>query len=120
MKFKLDENLPAVAAKVLAGADHDVATVLQQHLGGKPDATIAEVCRAEGRTLITFDTDFANIQKYPPADFSGIVVLRLTRQDTPHVLIVINRLREKFGQEPLIGRLWIVEEDRVRIRPGDS
>ena len=29
MKFKLDENLPAAAAQVLSGADHDIATVLQ-------------------------------------------------------------------------------------------
>jgi hypothetical protein len=38
MKFKLDENLPAGAARVLADAGHDVSTALQERLGGKPDS----------------------------------------------------------------------------------
>jgi hypothetical protein len=37
MKFKLDENLPAGAARVLADAGHDVSTALQERLGGTPD-----------------------------------------------------------------------------------
>jgi len=55
MKFKLDENLPAGAARVLADAGHDVSTALQERLGGKPDSRIAETCKLEERALITLD-----------------------------------------------------------------
>lgn len=120
MKFKLDENLPAGAAKVLADAGHDVSTALQERLGGKPDSRMAETCKLEQRTLITLDTDFGNIQAYPPADYSGLVVLRLTQQDKLNILTVLTRLLERFEHEPLFGRLWVVEEHRVRIRPGDE
>ena len=47
MKFKLDENLPTGAERVLADAGHDVSTVLQERLGGKPDSRIAETCKLE-------------------------------------------------------------------------
>lgn len=120
MKFKLDENLPAAAAKVLSDAGHDVSTALQERLGGKPDSRLAETCKVEQRALITLDTDFGNIQAYPPAEYSGLVVLRLTQQDKLNVLTVLTRLLERFKHEPLSGRLWVVEEHRVRIRPGDE
>ena len=120
MRFKLVENLPASAAKVLADAGHEVSTALQERLGGKPDSTVADVCKLEKRALITLDTDFGNIQAYPPADYSGLVVLRLTLQDKLSILAVLTHLLERFKLEPLSGRLWVVEEHRVRIRPGGN
>jgi len=65
---------------------------------------------------ITLDTDFADIRSYPPSHFSGLIVLRLRRQDKHHVLQTINRLIPLLSQEPLQQLLWIVEEDRIRIR----
>jgi len=44
MKFKLDENLPEGAAKVLVDAGDEVSAALQERLGGKPDSRIAEIC----------------------------------------------------------------------------
>jgi predicted nuclease of predicted toxin-antitoxin system len=120
MKFKLDENLPAEAATILANAGHDVATALAEKLGGHADPQLAAACKTEDRALITLDTDFANIRRYPPRKYPGLVVLRLTRQDKPHVLAVLTRLLEKFENEPLPRHLWIVEEHRVRIRLGDQ
>ncbi len=120
MRFKLDENLPAGAARVLADAGHDVSTALQEQLGGKPDAQIAETCKREQRALITLDNDFGNIQAYPPAEYSGLVVLQLAQQDTLNILNLLIRLIERFEREPLSGRLWVVEAHRVRIRPGDE
>ncbi len=39
MKFKLDENLPASAAAILASAGHDADTVIAEHLAGTPTRT---------------------------------------------------------------------------------
>ena len=56
------------------------------------------------------------MQAYPPRDYSGLVVLRLQRQDKPRVLAVVAAVVPLLGEEPLEGRLWIVDESRVRIR----
>jgi hypothetical protein len=66
--------------------------------------------------MVTLDTDFADIRVYPPGQYSGIVVVRLRRQDKPYVLGIFARLMLLFLIEPLEGHLWIVEEDRIRIR----
>ena len=116
MLFKVDENLPVEVAQVLREAGHEAVTVLDQHLGGSADALIASICQQEERTLVTLDLDFADIRAYPPADYTGVIVFRLRRQDKPHILEVCARMIPLLAHQPLTQRLWIVEEDRIRIR----
>ncbi len=116
MNFKVDENLPSEMAELLREAGHDAMTVLDQHLGGEPDAHIAEVCQREGRVLVTLDTDFTNTQAYPLHVHPGFIVLRLRRQDKPYVLSAFRQAIAMLGHEPLEHCLWILEEGRVRIR----
>ena len=120
MRFKVDENLPIEVAEMLRQAGHDATTVLEQHLGGSDDAQLAALCQLESRILVTLDMDFSDIRNYPPAEFPGLVVLRLRQQDKPHVLDVLVRLVQVLDQEPIEGYLWIVEENRIRIRGEDG
>jgi predicted nuclease of predicted toxin-antitoxin system len=116
VRFKTDENIPLEAADILRAAGHDALSVFDQSLSGQPDSRIASVCRQEGRTLITLDTDFCDIRTYPPADYPGLLVLRLARQSAPEVLRVIRRLLEVLTTTDCHGQLWIVEHERIRIR----
>ena len=114
--FKTDENLPMEVAELLRQAGHDVLSVLDQSLGGEPDSKIAEVCRAEGRALVTLDLDFADIRTYPPAASLGLIVLRPATQTITNLTRLMSQVIELLATEPLEGRLWIVDESQVRIR----
>ena len=116
MKFKVDENLPVDAAQLLRESGHDVFTVLDQGLGGAKDQAIAQICRAEGRALVTLDVHFADIRSYPPYEFSGLIVLRLARHDKTHVLQIMRRVLKSVASRPPDKQLWIVDERRIRIR----
>ena len=118
MRFKTDENLPLEAAQLLRGAGHDAITILDQQMSGDPDENVASACRREDRVLITLDLDFADLRTYPPESHPGVIVLRLRRQDKVHVLSVLGRLLSLFEEEQLAGQLWIVDEERLRIRGG--
>lgn len=118
MKLKIDENLPTDAAESFRQAGHDVQTVREEALVGKPDGDIAKAAQHEGRAIVTLDTDFGNIRSYPPAEYAGIVVLRLEHLDRHHVLAMVEAILPFLEREPLVGRLWIVEEHRIRIRSG--
>ncbi len=76
MKFKVDENIPAAVYRAIASAGHDVANVFDENLQGAPDPEIAEACREEGRSIVTLDLGFGDINVYPPSEYAGIVVLR--------------------------------------------
>lgn len=116
LKFKVDENLPREAPQILTDGGYDAVSVPDQQMGGRPDPDVVAVCQAEERVLITLDMDFSDIRAYPPSLHPGMVVLRLSRVDKRRVLDAIGRLVPLLEKEPLIGKLWIVDETRVRMR----
>jgi len=113
---KIDENLPGSVADLFEEAGIDAETVLSEGMGGASDESLAEASRREDRVLVSLDTDFSNIRRYPPAESPGYIVLRPETQDIRSVLQLIDRLipevQESFGS----GSLWIVEPERIRIR----
>ena len=116
MKFKLDENLGNRGAELLRNAGHQVSTVYEQQLSGASDPVVASVCAKEGRCLITMDRDFTNPLLFPPQNYAGIVVLRLSRN--PNGAEILEALRTLLlalnSREHLVGKLWIVRHNRVR------
>ena len=118
MQFKTDENLPIDVAEALRDAGFDASTIHDQKMVGNPDPQVAAVCQAEKRALVTLDLDFSDIRTYPPADYSGIIVLRPRDQAKPTVLRLISQLIPLLAVEPLEGNLWIVQETGLRIREG--
>ena len=116
MKFLVDENLPAEVAELLRGDGHDAATVHELKLVSAVDATLAELAKAERRAVVTLDVDFGNTQLYAPEDFDGLVVLRLGKQGKTRVLEVVRALLPLLKTEELKGKLWVVEDERIRIR----
>ena len=115
MKFKLDENLSPTLASAFISAGHEAHSALEQALGGSIDPRLIEVCRLEGRALVTLDLDFANIHRYPPGRYAGIMVLRLGTQAHGAVTAALANAIALLQREALSGRLWIVETGRVRI-----
>jgi len=116
MKFKVDENLPMEACELLRDAGHDVAHVLDEHLGGCPDFDIAGMCKLEERILVSLDTDFANIRAYPPEEYPGIIVIRTEDQAKSVLLNFVQSFVAALSHETIVHRLWIIEEHRIRIR----
>lgn len=119
-QFKIDENLPVEIADLLVQAGYDAKTVNEQLLQGATDSRVIDVCKSENRILVTLDTDFSDIRTYPPEEYAGIVVLRVVRQDKPHLLDVFHRMIPLIDREPLNQHLWIVEDRRIRIRGKDA
>mgnify|MGYP000314760160 CR=1 FL=1 len=115
MKFKVDENIPEDALTLFVAQDLDVETVYTEELGGASDFELIEKCQQEKRALITLDLDFANIKNYPPEDYFGLIVLRVSRQDKNHISKILTSLLPNLESESVENNLWIVEDDRIRI-----
>jgi predicted nuclease of predicted toxin-antitoxin system len=115
MRLKLDENLGRRGAESLFKAGHDAATVVEQGLGSSSDRALLAVCHDESRCLVTLDLDFANPLLFNPASHPGIAVLRLPPKPTPtHLGLAIETLIFGLRTQPIDGKLWIVEVDRIR------
>jgi predicted nuclease of predicted toxin-antitoxin system len=114
MKLKLDENIDLRVVTLLQLAGHDVATVPGQGLSSAPDTEVIDVCRREGRCLVTCDRGFGNRLKYNPSNYSGIVIIRLPSRYTfadwrEAIEILINGLESA----DVIGKLWIIQQEKI-------
>jgi predicted nuclease of predicted toxin-antitoxin system len=116
MQFKIDENLPAELSELIKQSGYGSSTVFEQQLAGANDSQLADVCQKENRILVTLDTGFADIRSYPPKNYPGIIVLRLSRSDKPYILKIFADVMRLFAAENIENRLCIVEEGKLRIR----
>lgn len=119
MKFLLDANMPRLSASLLRSLAHETLDVRDILPAGIDDATIAAFAQSHQLALVTRDFDFSDIRNYPPANYSGLVVLQLPDDATAqHVnQTLASFVGNKTLLERLSGRLAIVESWRVRFRP---
>ncbi len=117
MKIKVDENLPVDVADFLGNAGFDAETVYSEGIEGCTDRYLITACKKEKRVLITLDNHFSNIRAYPPNECFGIIVLRVANQSKPAILSLVGKLLTLLKKESDMSKcLWIVEEERVRVR----
>lgn len=116
MQFKLDENLPLSVQALLLERGHDAHTVAQEGLTGAEDAAVITAAVNEVRIRVTLDVDFADMRAYPPTRHTGVWVLRPERQSIQAIESVIENALKLAENEPTAGRLWVIDEQRVRIR----
>jgi predicted nuclease of predicted toxin-antitoxin system len=115
MKFKLDDNLGKRVADLMRLSGYEIATVPEENLSGAADRVLIDACRIEERCLITLDLEFANPLLFKPADYKGIIVLRLPPKPSPTGLLeIIATLTKALKRKNLHGKLWIVQRDRIR------
>ena len=110
MNLRLDENIHTDVTPALRAQGHDVLTVHDQDLAGHPD--VARAVRTEKRVLVTLDLDFADPRLCPPAQFAGLVVLRLGAPTARNQIAALTRFFAETTD--IVGRLWIVEHTRAR------
>ncbi len=121
MKFKLDENFGTRTQQVFRAAGHDVATVREEGLQGCSDSDLYKVCRTEGRCLVTFDLDFADVTRFVPSDAHGIVVIRAPRNPSLDLLEqMVRQLLQALLRLSLEKQLWIVEVGRIRVHQSEN
>ncbi|HUO43961.1 MAG TPA: DUF5615 family PIN-like protein [Burkholderiales bacterium] len=116
LRFKLDENLPRRVEPALRALGHDVETVFSEGLAGAPDPDILAASISENRILVTLDFDFADIRAYPSGTHHGIWVLRPAQQTFDEVLNLALAGVRLTAMELAAGRLWVIDERRIRIR----
>jgi predicted nuclease of predicted toxin-antitoxin system len=119
MRFFLDAGMPRSAIDAIAQSGHEPEFSRDIGLASASDSQIAAHAKSTGAVLVTRDLDFADIRRYPPDEYHGILVLRLHDQAvaSEFAFVLKQFLSEPSFVAALPGRLAIVELDRARFRP---
>ncbi|MBI3596157.1 MAG: DUF5615 family PIN-like protein [Nitrospirae bacterium] len=121
MKFKLDENFGTRTQQIFKKAGHTAKTVRDQGLQGCTDRKIFQTVCSEEYCLVTLDLDFSDVTRFPPAEASGLVILRVPRNPSLALLEQMIRQFLKALQEMSVAKkLWIVEVNRIRIHQSEE
>jgi hypothetical protein len=119
----VDANVPAGLVAFMRDVLHwDVLFVIEHDdLRRAPDAEHYRLARQLRRTLISFDRDYLNDRKFPPAQSGGVVIL--TAPEERGYIALLKRLDAEVFQPslsasavPFIGRKVHVHVDW----PGDT
>ncbi len=116
MKLKIDENLPQDLVSELAAAGHDAESVLMERMTGASDSELLETARREGRVVLTLDKGIANVNRFPPLAFAGIVLFRPNSMGRGEVLKFVRRRLPAVPGMKLEARLVIVTDRGIRAR----
>lgn len=116
MKFLLDANIP-YSAKELFGAEHEAFHVRNLNLQNADDTEIIGWAKENEAALISRDFDFANILNFPPAEYFGIVILKIPFfYNAEDINRVISNFLKEVDFSDIPRSTIIAEETRFRIR----
>lgn len=116
MRLKLDENITVAAKDPLVALGHDVDTVADEDLTGRPDPDVLAAAVTDERALVTCDLGFGDPRTYPPGNHRGVILLRLRDQQPDNVVSVLQALAKNHDLDELAGCVVVVTEGLIRIR----
>jgi predicted nuclease of predicted toxin-antitoxin system len=116
VKIKVDENLPTEVADDLRAMGHDAETVFSESLSGAADPHVIDVAAREGRALITLDKGIADVRRYPPSKYYGIILLRPRTTGRLQVMAFVRTHIPLIPMNDPRGHLIVISEVSIRVR----
>ena len=116
LKFLLDADMPRSSAEVVRSMGFDVEDVRGIGMGSAKDREIIEYALKNSRLIITRDTDFGEVLRYPK--HPGAVIFRLPNTfTTPEINERLNGFLSSINEEKLRNAITVIERERYRRRP---
>ena len=116
MKLLADENISPNSVASLRNLGFDIIHVREIGLRGKPDEEVMDYAMKEDRVLVTIDSDFADIRKYPPGTHGGIIRMRLKFCSARAVSACLELLLKALSEKDVKGNLVVTDGEKYRIR----
>ncbi len=117
MRFLVDENLSPHVAAGLTNAGHDAVHVRDLGLTSATDSAIVDAARADGRVIVSADTDFGSLLAASGLSAPSIILIRRSSDRTAaSVLALIVANLDQVAAALDQGAIVVLHNDRVRLR----
>lgn len=116
MRFLADMCVDVRIVRWLREQGHDAAHLRDEGLHRMPNGKIFNKAISEGRIVLTFDLDFADIAALTGGKKASVILFRLRNTRTSHVIERLSTVLEDSLEVLGKGAVITVEETRHRIR----
>jgi predicted nuclease of predicted toxin-antitoxin system len=114
VKIKLDENLPARLATLLAQHGHEVDTVRDEGLAGCTDFLVWKAAKGEGRFFVTQDLDFSDVRQFRPGTHAGLLLVRLREPGANQLLSKVGAIAGDLSG--WAGCFVVLTDNKLRVK----
>ena len=116
MRFLADMCVDMRIVRWLREQGHDATHLRDEGLHRMPNGKIFNKAISEGRIVLTFDLDFADIAALTGGKKASVILFRLRNTRTSHVIERLSAVLEDSLEVLGKGAVITVEETRHRIR----
>jgi len=116
MRLLADENIQHATVELLRSLGNDVRSIKEEGLASVSDEVVFSHAQKTGRTLITYNADFADIRDLAGRHHGGIIRLRISNQRLHYVQPVLEKAFRVIQDMALGDMLVTISDRRVRIR----
>ncbi len=116
-RFLIDEDLPILLASLLRQRGHAAHHIQELNLRGSSDARVYAAAQEREAVVVTGDSDFGNLLRFPLGSHFGIAVIRYptamrTRELAAQIADTLCSLDDATFKSSLV----IIEPGRARIK----
>lgn len=116
MKILADHCLYGRTVKLLRAQGHEVVTLKELGQAEAEDLHVLALAQSLDVVLVTNDKGFGNIQTYPPRQYGGIILLRITPQNQQRVHAILSDFLRSHDREALRVVLVVIDARTYRLR----
>ncbi|MBT9162002.1 MAG: hypothetical protein DDT27_00545 [Dehalococcoidia bacterium] len=116
MKILTDHCVFGKTVRILKEHGHQVSTLRELDKAAAEDEEVLEIATSLNAILITNDKDFGNVLRYPPHQYGGIIVLRITFKNQGRIHEILLNMLKKYAEEQLKKALVVINAKTYRMR----
>lgn len=117
MKFLIDNALSPQLAHGLLAAGHDAVHVRDLGLGAAEDEIIFGVALAEGRVIVSADTDFGSLLAERQESKPSFILFRRVADEPQQQMAILLANLDSILEPLQSGSVVVIEQYRMRVRP---
>lgn len=114
-KILADENIPKSVTEWLRKTGFNITTVSETSLKGAKDRAIAEYASKNNFTVLTLDTDFAQIYHTLLKNKLTVIVIRANPPTPTNIIEILNAAQQKIQISEIKNKLAIISKKKIRI-----
>ena len=103
MRILADHCVYGETVRILREAGHEITPLKQLIPPSYDDPDVISLATSLDAILLSNDKDFADIIKYPPTNFVGVIVLRITPRNENLVHNTLSKTLQKKDRDSLRG-----------------